>query len=315
ELITDQQLTVALETQKRTQQRLGDLLISSKYIAPDRFRQMMQLQASETLYKLFSWKSGTYQFQQQDVEVDGEGLLPLRAESVLMEGFRMVDEWPEIRKKITSYEMKFEKLKDLGPPSSAESGGEGGDFKSIGDSERIVFGLIKPQHDVRKLIDISCLGEFETCKSLCNLVNLDYLRPVVPAGKASVLGLGGGQGGGLRLDRLSGYVGRIAAVLVVLALLGFIGLRVNTGGLGMARRPSASFEDPATQRFISSAQLARIEAALDVYRLEKGEVPKSLDALVEAGLLADGDLRYPWRDAYYYRRVAPREFVLLPPLR
>jgi hypothetical protein len=61
--------------------------------------------------------------------------------------------------------------------------------------------------------------------------------------------------------------------------------------------------------------MSRIQAAIQVYQLEKGEAPAGLDALVDAGLLAREDLRYPWRDAYYYRRVAPREFILLPPLR
>ena len=46
----------------------------------------------------------------------------------------------------------------------------------IGESERKVYGLVAAGRPVSKLIDMSCLGEFETCKALCNLVNLDYLR-------------------------------------------------------------------------------------------------------------------------------------------
>ena len=58
-----------------------------------------------------------------------------------------------------------------------------------------------------------------------------------------------------------------------------------------------------------------LEAALDVYRLERGEYPPSLQALVDTRLVSPSDLRYPWQDAYYYRRVAPQQFILLPPLR
>ena len=68
-------------------------------------------------------------------------------------------------------------------------------------------------------------------------------------------------------------------------------------------------------RFVSRAQLSRIEAAIAVYLLEKGEAPERLEALVETGLLLREDLHYPWREPYYYRRVAARDFVLLPPLR
>jgi len=52
-----------------------------------------------------------------------------------------------------------------------------------------------------------------------------------------------------------------------------------------------------------------------VYRLERGEVPTSLDALVDQGLLSSTDVQFPWAEHYYYRRVGPQEFILLPPLR
>ena len=60
--------------------------------------------------------------------------------------------------------------------------------------------------------------------------------------------------------------------------------------------------------------MSRIEGALAVYQLERGEVPTSLDALVERGFCRH-DVRFPWADRYYYRRVGPQEFILLPPLR
>ena len=59
---------------------------------------MTALQTTETVYRLFHWKSGTYEFEPGDVEWDRETVTPLRAESVLMEGFRQVDEWPLVRR-------------------------------------------------------------------------------------------------------------------------------------------------------------------------------------------------------------------------
>ena len=38
-------------------------------------------------------------------------------------------------------------------------------------------------------------------------------------------------------------------------------------------------------------------------------------ALVEQGLLSASDVRFPWAEGYYYRRLGPQEFILLPPLR
>jgi len=331
EIITPAQLETALDAQRRSLKRLGDVLVSLKMITPDRFKQMVQLQATETLYKLFTWKSGKYEFEQVPVDVDKDsGIAPIRAESVLMEGFRMVDEWPVIKRVINRYDLTFEKTRELPLPSGGKDafdtaldgafgGAPGGDddepsgtreFKSIGESERKVYALATPSRDLRKLVDLACLGEFETCKALLNLVNNDYLRAVPPAGRALEIGPSAGA-----LDKVMGAAGRVVVTMLVLGVLLFVLSRVDLDQLSVASSPSQSYADPAAQRFIARAQMSRIQAAIQVYELEQGEAPAKLDALVDAGLLGREDLRYPWRDAYYYRRVAPREFILLPPLR
>lgn len=327
ELITETQLEAALSTQRRTLKRLGDVLVTSGYLTAERFQQMMQLQATETLYRLFTWKTGTYEFKQEKVELDADAITPLRAESVLMEGFRMVDEWPVIRKKISRQDMTFERLRLLPerPPSSAApapsddpfdlalEGGEssgGSEFKSIGEAERRVFDEIAPGRDLRKLVDICCLGEFETCKALLNLVDLEYVRPIYPEGRREH------RPGDERLFiRLGGMVGRVVATMAVLAGAGFVASKLPLEALQPGRTPASSFSDPAAQRFISQAQQARIKAALEVFQVETGALPETLDGLVAAGLLQAEELRYPWREQYYYRRVSAREFILLPPLR
>ena len=329
ELITQQQLDSALDTQKRTLKRLGDVLTSGGYIAQDKIKQMMRLQVTESLYGLFLWKAGNYEFKQEEsVPVDTDDLTPLRAESVLMEGFRIVDEWPHVRKKVSSEAMTFETLKPL-PASKSEEKEDDfdasfddafseekkdenkGEFKSIGSAERRLYGLINPGRDVRKLIDLSCLGEFETCKALFNLLNLDYIR----AHHVSALGLTASAGGGSLLVRVGGLVARAAVTVLVLAALGFVGSRLRPDTWDLGEASATSFSDPATQRLVARAQRVRIEAALEVFRLEKGNLPDKLDSLVEVGLLQPEDLRYPWREDYYYRRTSDRQFILLPPLR
>lgn len=325
EIITDAQLQQALETQQRSLKRLGDVLVALKMIDARRFKQMVQLQMSETLYKLFSWKTGTYAFEQGDVEYDAEVTSPLRAESVLMEGFRMVDEWPVIKKTITSYQMTFQTLKDLPPPSAAPpsdgfdealeglgGGGGGSEFRTVGEGERQVYRLVAPSRDVSKLIDLACVGEFETCKALLNLVGLGYLRAIEPTGQSEAVGdtqTGSGVG------RIAVALARVVVTMLVLVALAAVASRVDLDAFSLSTSPASSYADPAAQRFIARAQVSRIEAALDVYRLERGELPDRLDALVEAGLLGREDLRYPWREAYYYRRTSPGDFVLLSPLR
>jgi hypothetical protein len=73
-----------------------------------------------------------------------------------------------------------------------------------------------------------------------------------------------------------------------------------------------TFQDPAARELLHHNQQRRVYAALELYRLENGRYPDALDSLVEAGLLAEGDLRYPWRRPRVYRRDGDRVLVLRP---
>ena len=322
-LLSEQQLDFALETQKRTLQRLGDILVGQRTITLEKFKEMVQLQTSETLFKLFAWKSGTYAFEQVDVEVDS-WLVPLRAESVLMEGFRRVDEWPVVKKKISSSRMTFEKKKELPPAPLAKDTFDDaledafaeekkevnqGEFQSVGENERRVYGLAVAGRPVATITEMSLLGEFETAKALCNLLNLEYLTAVTPQGTLA------DEAESTRLTRLRSVMGRVAVTMLVVGALYFLGSQLDLGSIRLGSGSASTFTDPAAQRFAGRQQMSRIEAALEVYRLEKGALPARLRELSEVGILASDDLHYPWRDDYFYRRTDKGAYVLLPPLR
>jgi hypothetical protein len=323
-LISEQQLDAALEAQKRTLQRLGDILVGNGHITAEKFRDIVQLQASETMYHLFSWNSGSYEFEPMEVEGDPM-LTPIRADSVLMEGIRRVDEWPIVRKRIKSLDMVFECVRELAPPQLAKDefdaalddamGGrpserQAGEIGVIGDNERQVYKHVQPGRNVERLIELSCLGEFETVKALNNLVNLGYLEGTVGQKRRRASRFEGDTDSSSKA-----WFGKVAVGAVVAGLLGFIILGVDSGSLRLGGSNARVTVDPAAERLIGRHQLSRIAAALELDRLEKGSLPKDLTELVATGLLAANDLSYPWRDPYYYRRASDTAYVLLPPLR
>ena len=116
-------------------------------------------------------------------------------------------------------------------------------------------------------------------------------------------------------ERMLGVGTRVVGVALVLGLVAVAATFARSITWEVAGGASGRLSQQELQRHIGRAQLARISAALDVYRLERGDLPRELTHLVETGLLLPDDLRYPWREGYYYRRVDAREFVLLPPLR
>jgi len=326
DVISKEELEYALELQKKSLRRLGDILVEQGFVSKDDLREMTALQTTETIYRLFHWKTGTYQFEPGDVEWDRETVTPLRAESVLMEGFRRVDEWPLVRRKISSSAMTFERLKPLEPGRPEAERGDGDDvdaaFDGLGDgsakkgsapvgrNERRVYELALPGRTVEKIIDLSRLGEFETCKALLGLVNLGVLAAIAPAKSRAAAAVGAyAHDWQARIVR---GAARVAATVAIAAALA--GIATWADRRGLAAGGGGSVGDNAAQRFLARYQLERLRGALEVYRLEHGEYPEALPQLVEAGLASGRDLRYPWAEVYYYRRRPEGRFVLLPPV-
>src|SRR5512142_2097247 len=174
DIISQPELDEALNVQRRSLRRLGDILVEQGTVSRDDLREITHLQTTETIYRLFHWKSGTYEFEAGGVEWDKETATPLRAESVLMEGFRRVDEWPIVRKRIPSLLATFVSRKPLlEPPDGAAD--EEGELASLGVNERRVYLLATPGRTAEKIIDLSRLCESATCKALATLLNRGYL--------------------------------------------------------------------------------------------------------------------------------------------
>ncbi len=306
EILSPPDLERALDAQRRSLRRLGDILFEMDLVAREDLKTITALQTTETMYRLFSWKSGTYQFEPSLVEWDAETVTPLRAESVLMEGFRQLDEWPMVRRKISSSEVTFQRAEAGCEPNGGPGGAEA--LPALGAVERRVLELASPGRSVEKIAALARLGEFDVSKALHTLVNLGLLQAVEPPRSAGV----GAYARSWR-NRLRAGASGLAATLTLAALLGALawlaterGIARGAGGLAVGGH--------ATRRLLGRPALARLEGALEVWRLERGEYPERLTALVEAGLLEREDLWYPYPEGYHYRRTAGHGFILLPPL-
>lgn len=317
-LLTQEQLDEALEHQKKTLTRLGDILVERQFVSREELRQITQLQVTETIYKLFSWKSGTYEFVQQEVEYDEATQAPIRSETILMDGFRMVDEWPMVQKTITSLTMTFLKAKEL-PAGPREGEGEddfdfqgGSENKKIGKSERRVWALVGAGKTVQDVIDRSRLGEFETCKALHNLTQQGFLTAIQGKGGPGRVGEALAQSIHEPLSRLAT---RAALTLAIAALLTLVVSRAGITEISFGARTERLVVDE-TGRWVGGLQAERLVNALEIFRLENKEYPVALDELVKGpqALVQASDLRYPWTEQYFYKRTADG-YVLLPPLR
>jgi hypothetical protein len=92
-------LARALEMQAQTLQRLGFILLKNGFCSAQDLRDGLDIQIRRIVYGLFRWTDGDYVFEQTDhVDYDSESTTPISVERLLMEGARMLDEWPIVEK-------------------------------------------------------------------------------------------------------------------------------------------------------------------------------------------------------------------------
>jgi hypothetical protein len=299
--LTPEALAKAVEIQQQTSQRLGYVLMDQRLITGEELRQALQLQVKETVYRLFRWQEGSYHFSPEPVTYDREIYTPLPAEFVLMEGIRMIDEWPILEKKIPSFQVVFERVPGAAVPAApakparagvddllgeAGAAAAGAGFEhggeALGPKEAALLELVDGRRTVQELIDIGQLGEFETCKALYGLLSLNLVRarPEAPAARAAAP----------PPARRSEARGRELLPVAGVALLLLAAFLFNPWGwVAQVSRSRAGSRETAAIR--DAARLARVRLALEVYFLEKQTYPPTLERLAEGGILAAGELR------------------------
>ncbi len=114
--------------------------------------------------------------------------------------------------------------------------------------------------------------------------------------------------------RLKAGAFRLVSTLVIAAALAGIATWIDERALAASGPDGVAVQDDAPRRLLARYALARLRGALETYRMERGEYPVALSALVEVGLVSRRELSFPWRGEYYYRRDAEGHFVVLPPL-
>ena len=186
-LISRNQLANALEMQKETLRKLGDILIETGFISIVDLRHFLKLQTHETIFKLLSWKRGDYYFNQRLINYDKKAIEPINTEHFLMDSLRMTDELPDLRKKVYSYNLVFEKMpgadeeigiwRVLQPTDTVDEHTIFAEEKKPNKGENVitveekkVFSLVDGGKTVKNIINIGRLGEFETTKALVSLM-------------------------------------------------------------------------------------------------------------------------------------------------
>ena len=298
-------LEEALEVQQQTLQRLGHILSSGSVITAKDLRDALQVQVSQIVFRVFRWRDGRYQFSPSDsVDYDRENFAPMSADFILMEGIRMVDEWPIIEKKIPSFDIVFRPVVDpmlieVGAPGPDDSGefrrgapAASGRICLTPDEDR-VFRRVDGERTVQAIIDAAGVGEFEVCRTLFDFLNRNL---IAPEGRGETPALEEGEAKA-RASSMPGYA--VAALVVLLAAAGLLA-RLGSPFLVSGRPPVVEESWDLVIDGVTWSRLARLDQAIHAWKSTYGAPPQTLEELVEAGLVDRSYLRDPARRPFHY---------------
>jgi len=306
--VTSARLDEALGVQKQTLQRLGHILASGSAITTKDLRDALSVQISQIVFRVFRWRDGRYHFAPSDaVDYDRENFVPMSTDFILMEGIRMVDEWPIIEKRIPSFDMVFRPVVDpslieVGAGAAEPSGDERvaasstGKIRLAADEER-VFRRVDGVRTVQAIIDSTGSGEFEVCRTLFDFLNRNLITAAAHGRAARA------QNAEVEapVSPVPGYA--LAALVSALAL---VGLLVRHGApfavTGVASVLPGSYDvlrDDALR-----SRLMRLERGIEAWRATYGRPPATLEELAQAGLVPPAYLVDPWSRPFRYEADA-----------
>ena len=285
--ITSEQLQEALSVQKQTMQRLGHVLMAENMVEEETLRTAVEAQLFGVVFRLFRWREGEYNFESQNtVDYERTGAVSLGADFVLMEGIRMVDEWPIIERRIPSMASVFKRVVDASQVQAKSDdsslsgvlselgsvGGSAGKVSLSGD-ELLVFGAVDGKRSCQQIVEATPLHDFAVCRTLLDLMDRDLVALTDLKGSTARQDVKKTSGAGLAL----------MAVAIVVSLFGvYRNLKSPFAVFGLP-----PLMQPLVDSAIETRQIERLEfldARVRGFRLAQGRLPASVEELVTEAL-------------------------------
>lgn len=292
--ITQEQLNDALAVQKQTMQRLGHVLIAESLVSEDTLQKAVEAQLFQVVFRLFRWREGEYNFESQNtVDYERTGAVSLGADFVLMEGIRMVDEWPIIERKIPNMSVVFRRVVDTSQIQAkpVEDDGLDGLLSGLGATstssklalsgdELLVFNAVDGRRTCQQIVESTPLHDFAVCRTLLDLMDRDLVAPTDLKGSVTR------DKKGASSDKMG---------------MAFMGLAVLAALFGVYQNLTSPFgifgQSPLLRPAVNAALATRLIERMEVtqarvagFRLAYGRLPATLDELVSEGLATRGSV-------------------------
>jgi CheY-like chemotaxis protein len=149
---------IAKERASGRSRLLGDALVAEGILTREDIGHALERQTSELIYDVLRWTRGRFVFDHGATRTEAAAAqLGLPVASIVMEGFRRVDEWRLMEGALGDFEQIFYR-----DPGAIEAMGT----SRLTREERAVLMAVDGERTVREVIGAVSMGSFDVCKIL-----------------------------------------------------------------------------------------------------------------------------------------------------
>lgn len=161
--ITEEELKMAMEVQEESQILLGKILVMINAIAESDLLRLMKKKAEESIYDIFLWPEGEFEFVEGQLPDQKMVPLSLDVTGIIMEGTRRYDEWQVIRQRVPDSSVVPEILRPL-------------DMESLSDREKLIVPYVDGQRTVEEIALHTHNAEFTVSKLISEGLRAGTMR-------------------------------------------------------------------------------------------------------------------------------------------
>ena len=165
--IAEEAVNQAIAKQKQEKQLLGKILVSMGVIQEEDLHQMLRLKAEESIYDIFTWGEGAFEFHDNDLPSANMIRMELDVQWIVLEGTRRTDEWHRIQSLIPSPQCVPVTVVDLNQVEMEEF-------------DRSILAWVDDDRTVEEISQGTMTNLFQVSEILANQVKDGYIKMVRP---------------------------------------------------------------------------------------------------------------------------------------
>ena len=274
-LISDENWKRAYQQHEENLVGLEKVLVGSGLVTKEDLSAALRLLTVDTLYGLFKRTRGNFRFETRPVSYDPEFVEPTNTEFLLLDVLRMVDEWPMIAKRLSSFDIVLRKVNPLttldslmGTPLE----------KARSFQMEVIYDLVDGQRSVKEIIDLSFVEEFETCKNLIRLMDASLIESAAVSVKK--------EPGGEKKSQVAKHLADAGAYLLVGVIALFLLFQFTATRLSHFPFTYGEWQGwHVLQDSFRKVYEVKARNAREVFFLEENRLPKDPSEMVSRGLL------------------------------